>query len=106
MGPVDVAEGDAVERHPGVTLLHAPENVGPYRLIQQVMEDTDYDAYMFQDADDWSAPERLEKLLAGAESTGAELIGSQEVRVFCDEPEAVPIAVADAVVNEFCRIRR
>jgi glycosyltransferase involved in cell wall biosynthesis len=83
---------EIVERHPGVTLLHAAENVGPYRLIQQVMEDTDYDAYMFQDADDWSAPERLEKLLEGAESTGAELIGSQEVRVFCDEPEAVPIA--------------
>ena len=77
-----------------MTLLHATENVGPYRLIQQVMDDTDYDAYLFQDADDWSAPERLERLLEGAESTGAELIGSQEVRVFCDEPEAVPIALA------------
>jgi glycosyltransferase involved in cell wall biosynthesis len=81
-----------VERHPGVTLLHAAENVGPYRLIQQVIEDTDYDAYLFQDADDWSAPQRLEKLLEGASQTGAELIGSQEVRVFCDEPEAAPIS--------------
>jgi len=93
---IDDASGDPpveiVERHPGVTLLHAAENVGPYRLIQQVIEDTDYDAYLFQDADDWSAPERLERLLAGAEETGAELIGSQELRVFCDEPEAVPIA--------------
>ena len=65
--------------------------MGPYRLIQQVMEDTHYDAYLFQDADDWSAPDRLELLLDAAERTGAELIGTQEVRVFCDEPEAVPI---------------
>jgi glycosyltransferase involved in cell wall biosynthesis len=82
---------EIVERYPEVTLLHAERNVGPYRLIQQVMEDTDYDAYLFQDADDWSAPDRLERLLQEAERTGAELIGTQEVRVFCDEPEAVPI---------------
>ncbi|MDX6689188.1 MAG: hypothetical protein QOG15_645 [Solirubrobacteraceae bacterium] len=81
-----------VQRHPGVTLLHADRNVGPYRLVQQVIEDTDYDAYLFQDADDWSAPDRLEKLLAAAEQTGAELIGTQELRVFCDEPEVAPIA--------------
>ena len=74
-----------------MTLLHAAENVGPYRLVQQVIDDTDYDAYLFQDADDWSAPDRLEKLLEGAAATGAELIGSQEIRVFCDEPEVVPI---------------
>lgn len=93
---IDDASGqppvEIVNRHPGVTLLHAAENVGPYRLIQQVIEDTGYDAYMFQDADDWSAPGRLEALLDGAAATGAELIGSQEMRVFCDEPEAVPIA--------------
>ncbi|MGH2841390.1 MAG: glycosyltransferase family 2 protein, partial [Solirubrobacteraceae bacterium] len=80
-----------VQRHPGVTLLHADRNVGPYRLVQQVIEETGYDAYLFQDADDWSAPERLEKLLAAAEQTGAELIGTQEMRVFCDEPEVAPI---------------
>ena len=48
-----------------MTLLHADRNVGPYRLVQQVIEDTDYDAYLFQDADDWSAPDRLEQLLDG-----------------------------------------
>jgi glycosyltransferase involved in cell wall biosynthesis len=93
---IDDASGDPpveiVSRHPGVTLLHASENVGPYRLIQQVIEDTDYDAFLFQDADDWSAPGRLEALLEGAAGSGAELIGSQEMRIFCDEPEAVPIA--------------
>lgn len=81
-----------VQRYPQVTLLRAARNVGPYRLIQQVMEDTDYDAYLFQDADDWSSPDRLELLLEGAERTGAELIGTQEIRVFCDEPEVIPIA--------------
>ena len=80
-----------VQRHAGVTLLHADRNVGPYRLVQQVIEETDYDAYMFQDADDWSTPDRLEKLLAAAERTGAELIGTQELRMFCDEPEVAPI---------------
>lgn len=83
---------DIVRRHPGVTLLRAEENSGPYRLVQQVIDDTDYDAYLFQDADDWSAPDRLERLLEHAEATGADMIGSQEVRVFCDEPEVVAVA--------------
>ncbi|HEX7292072.1 MAG TPA: glycosyltransferase [Conexibacter sp.] len=83
---------DIVSRHPRVTLLHAERNVGPYRLVQQVIEETDYDAYLFQDADDWSAPDRLETLLAAGERTGAELIGTQEIRVFCEEPEVAPIA--------------
>lgn len=83
---------DILERHPRVTLLHAERNVGPYRLVQQVIEETDYDAYLFQDADDWSAPDRLEKLLAAGERSGAELIGTQEIRVFCEEPEVAPIA--------------
>ncbi|MBS1868260.1 MAG: glycosyltransferase [Actinobacteria bacterium] len=82
---------EIVARHSRVTLLHADRNVGPYRLVQQVIDETDYDAYMFQDADDWSAPERLERLLAAGEKTGAELIGTQEIRVFCEEPEVTPI---------------
>jgi glycosyltransferase involved in cell wall biosynthesis len=80
-----------VRQFPGVTLMSATENSGPYRLVQQVINDTDYDAYLFQDADDWSAPDRLERLLADAEAAQADMIGSQEVRVFCDEPEVVPI---------------
>jgi glycosyltransferase involved in cell wall biosynthesis len=82
---------DIVARHPEVTLLHADRNVGPYRLVQQVIEETDYDAYLFQDADDWSAADRLERLLETAEQTGAELIGTQEIRVFCEEPEVAAI---------------
>jgi hypothetical protein len=71
---------DIVAAFPGVTLLCSRENVGPFRLVQTVIEKTRFDAYMFQDADDWSANDRLALLLDGAERTGAELIGCQELR--------------------------
>jgi hypothetical protein len=83
---------DLVRRHPGVTLLRAADRAGPYRLVQQVIDDTAYDAFLFQDADDWSRQDRLEVLLRGAVRTGAELVGSQEVRILCCEREVVPIA--------------
>jgi glycosyltransferase involved in cell wall biosynthesis len=70
---------DIVSAFPRVTLLHADENVGPYRLVQQVINETDHDAYLFQDADDWSAPDRLERLLLASRRTGAELVGSDYV---------------------------
>jgi glycosyltransferase involved in cell wall biosynthesis len=81
-----------VARYPQVTLVQAEFNVGPYRLIQTVMEKTGYDAYLFNDADDWSTPRRLERLLAEAESTGAELVGSFEVRLFLEEGDVIPVA--------------
>lgn len=68
-----------VSKFPSVTLLRAKENGGPYRLAQSVIDATDYDAYLFQDADDWSAVDRLELLLGEAEATGAELVGAQEL---------------------------
>lgn len=83
--PVQIAS-----RFINVTLLVAEQNVGPYRVVQQVINDTSYDAYLFQDADDWSTYDRLEILLAEAERTGAELIGSQELRVVCDEETIIP----------------
>ena len=76
---------DIVRRFPAVTLLASSENVGPYRLTQTVIDQTDYDAYLLQDADDWSAPLRLHQLLTAAEQTGAELIGCQGYRVLCRE---------------------
>jgi glycosyltransferase involved in cell wall biosynthesis len=91
----------AVQKFPEVTLLDTDRNVGPYRIVQQIIEETDFDAYLFQDADDWSAPDRLELLLRGAEDSGAELIGTQEVRVFCDEAEVTPIAWPLDVNAEF-----
>lgn len=80
-----------VRRFPQVTLLQARENGGPYRLIQTLIQDTGYDAYLFNDADDWSAPCRLERLLETAEQTGAELVGSWEVRLLCREGDVALI---------------
>lgn len=82
---------EIVGRFPSVTLLTAAANVGPYRLIQEVINQTRYDAYLFQDADDWSAYDRLELLLDEARRTGAELVGSQELRVMCEEAEVMPV---------------
>jgi hypothetical protein len=78
-----------LEKFPGVTLLRAEENSGPYRLIQEVIANTGYDAFLFQDADDWAANNRLEVLLDLATRTGNELIGSQGHRLIVDEGEVV-----------------
>lgn len=72
---------DIVRDFATVTLLSTPERVGPYRLIQSVIEKADYAAYLFQDADDWSSCDRLETLLKTARISGAELVGCQEIRV-------------------------
>jgi hypothetical protein len=82
---------EIVHNFPAVTLLCSPHNVGPFRLVQQVIEDTNFDGYLFQDADDWSAPGRLALLLAEAERSGAELIGSQAMRVHTDGLDAEPV---------------
>ncbi|MBE9092791.1 glycosyltransferase family 2 protein [Tychonema sp. LEGE 07203] len=94
---------DIVREFPGVTLLASALNVGPYRLIQQAIELTNYDAYLFQDADDWSSANRLELLLAAAENTGAELVGTQELRVFEDDmllPVVYPLNVSAALAEK------
>lgn len=72
---------EIIQNFETITLLMAQKQVGPYRLIQSVIDATDYDAYLFQDADDWSSCDRLENLLQTAQTSGAELIGSQEIRV-------------------------
>ena len=78
-----------VRQFPQVTLLKSPENVGPYRMIQSVIDRAGFDAYLFQDADDWSSLDRLEKLLGEAERTGAEWIGTQELTYFQDSIQAL-----------------
>ncbi|MEX2658823.1 MAG: sulfotransferase [Acidimicrobiales bacterium] len=82
---------DVVREYPEVTLLEAADNSGPYRAVQAVIDRTDFDSYLFQDADDWSAPERLEVLLDEGARTGAGLIGSHEVRVLVAEGDIVPV---------------
>lgn len=82
---------DLVKEFPGVTLLRSSLNVGPYRLIQQIIEQTHYEAYLFQDADDWSSCDRLEKLLQAAIVFDAELVGTQEFRVYEEQSRLVPV---------------
>ncbi len=82
---------EIVAEFPGITLLQTAENVGPYRIIQQVIDHSEFDGYMFQDADDWSAVDRLERLLAEAERSGAELVGSSELRVYREQGQLLPM---------------
>ena len=82
---------EIVRRFPQVTLLAAERNVGAYRVMQALIDSTDYDAYLFQDADDWSSHNRLELLLSGAEQSGAEWVGCQELSVMCDGAEVLPV---------------
>lgn len=72
---------ELVRKFPTVTLLGSTENCGPYRHAQQVIDDTNYDGYLFHDADDFSSLDRLDVLLRYAERNQAELVGSQEVRI-------------------------
>ncbi len=95
-----------VRQFPRVTLLTAAENVGPYRLIQAIIDQTHYDAYLQQDADDWSSPHRLAVLLAEAERTGAELLGTQFLNIWIwgdegyQELQAYPADVNTAYRNK------
>ena len=90
---------EVVQQFTNVTLLVASEHVGPYRLIQSVIDKTHYDAYLFQDADDWSSCDRLETLLKTARASGAELVGSQEIRVL-DSPSQLQAVGYPLDVNQ------
>lgn len=83
---------EIVRRFDDVTLMRASENVGPYRLLQQVVDDTDYDAYLPQDADDWSSADRLALLLRAAAEAGAGMAGCQELRVMDDDRRLLPVS--------------
>jgi hypothetical protein len=97
---------EIVSKYPEVTLLKAAENSGPYRLSQQVINQTNCDAYMFQDADDWATDDRLKILLTEAERTGAEFIGSQMLQVVGKEAEVIPICYPLDVSRVYLRNQR
>lgn len=75
---------EIVKKFPSVALFRSPENVGPYRLLQSMIDQTQFDGYMFQDSDDWSSLDRLELLLREAETGCADWVGSQEIVYFSD----------------------
>lgn len=80
-----------VQQFPGVQLWQAERRVGPYGLVQAAIAQTDYEAYLFQDADDWSACDRLAHLHPLMQQTGAGLVGTQELRVFGNERRIAPV---------------
>ncbi len=72
---------DFLEPFPNVTLLRTTRNAGPEKILNNIIRATEYDAYMLQDPDDWSAHDRLETSLRGAEQTGADMVGGHEFRI-------------------------
>jgi hypothetical protein len=70
-----------LEPFPNVTLLSTTRNVGPEKILNNIIKATDYDAYMIQDADDWSSHDRLELSLRALEQSGADIAGTQEIRL-------------------------
>lgn len=70
-----------LEPFPNVTLLSTTRNIGPERILNNIIKATDYHAYMIQDADDWSSHDRLELSLRVLEQTGADIAGTQEIRL-------------------------
>jgi hypothetical protein len=104
-GIVVITDGGAkppaelMAKFPRVTLLAANESVGPFRLEEEIIRRTAYDGYLIHDADDWSTPDLLARLLAEAETTGAEIIGCQFEHVLPDggrEPYPRPLNASAA----------
>ncbi|MGC9505757.1 glycosyltransferase family 2 protein [Baaleninema sp.] len=82
---------EIVSQFPAVKLLRSPKRVGPYRLVQQVIEETDADAYLFQDADDFSTRDRLATLLYLMYNHNADLVGTQELRIMESQKTVIPV---------------
>jgi glycosyltransferase involved in cell wall biosynthesis len=70
-----------MEAFPAVTFVASHERAGPYALTQAVIDRTDEDWILCQDADDWSSIDRLERQLDHAQRTGAIFMGADLVRV-------------------------
>ncbi len=73
---------EILDEFPLVTLMTTLENGGPFRILQSIIQQTRYDVIMFQDADDWSAPDRLRYLLQEALKWDVDMIGSQIDMIF------------------------
>jgi hypothetical protein len=76
-----VSPRDVVAGFPNVTLVRAEAHGGQWQMIQRIIDLTDFDAYLHQDADDFSSDDRLELLLDAGERTGASLIGTQALQL-------------------------
>lgn len=65
-----------VARYPEVSLYRNRCNTGPFAIYETVFARTHADAVLLQDSDDWSLPDRLQRLLVPFEA-GFELAGGQ-----------------------------
>jgi glycosyltransferase involved in cell wall biosynthesis len=90
------APDPVLRRFPSVTLMRNAGNTGPFAILDHALSRVAADALLLQDSDDWSAPDRHEKLLATMRLRNAQLVGCQ-IRMVCDEPELAP-AVDDVVM--------
>jgi glycosyltransferase involved in cell wall biosynthesis len=61
---------------PRLHVFRTSQNVGPWRIVNRVIRMTAAPFIGFQDADDRSDPDRLRKLIAAADRTGADVVGS------------------------------
>ena len=67
-----------------VLWLRTSANVGPYRISNRLLPRIVSPFVAFQDADDWSVPERFEHLLAAADKWRCDIVGSAITRVRAD----------------------
>lgn len=77
--------------YPQVTLLSSKYKVGPYQIIQSVINNTNYDYYLFQDADDWSMIDRLRISMELMDKMEADMVGTQEYLIDEINDQIIPI---------------
>lgn len=83
--------------------LRTSANVGPYRISNRLLPNIVSPFVAFQDADDWSAPERFERLLSTAAVWRCDLVGSTITRTHADS--AISIVRPPFDVNKALRLR-
>ena len=83
--------------------LRTSINVGQFRIYNRLLPLIASPFLAMQDADDWSAPERLDQLLLGIHRWGCDVIGSSVMRIRAgSEPE---LATLPFDVNRTLRFR-
>jgi hypothetical protein len=75
-------------RAPNVHVLTPSGPASTAAVVEEIVACYPADGYLFQESTDWSAPERLERLLATARAADADLVGSDYVVVFPRVPDA------------------
>lgn len=74
---------------PRLIALRTSRNVGQYRIYNRLLPDIASPYLAFHDADDWSAPSRLETMLIRMRRSGCAVLGSWLVQV---DESGVPLA--------------